>query len=66
MIYKTFFVDKTFEAGVEIGSLRAHLAGQGSGELVIEKDYGDCVEVRIGVYNPLVMTYAQERIANFV
>ena len=66
MIYKTLYVQNTFKVGVEIGSLRAHLAGEGAGELNIIADHGDTQEVEIMTYNPLTMSYAEDRLAPFV
>lgn len=66
MIYKTLYVQNTFEAGVEIGSLRSRLAGEGAGELNIVADHGDTKEVEIMTYNPLIMSYTEDRLAPFV
>lgn len=63
--YKTVYVEKTFAAGVAVGSLRAFLAHQGAGELTI-RELDDCMEVEIAVYNPAIMSYAQDRLADFV
>jgi hypothetical protein len=66
MIYKTVIVENTFRAGVAVGSLRSHLAGQGSGEVNIVDSNDNYVEVEIAVYNPLIMGYAEDRLADFV
>jgi hypothetical protein len=66
MIYKTIIVENTFKAGVAVGSLRSHLAGQGSGEVNIVDSNDNYVEVEIAVYNPLIMGYAEDRLADFV
>ena len=66
MIYKTIIVENTFKAGVAVGSLRSHLAGQGSGEVNIVDSNDNYVEVEIAVYNPLIMSYAEDRLADFV
>lgn len=66
MIYKTVYVENTFEAGVAVGSLRSFLAGQGAGELNVVASGADCVEVEIACYSHLVMAYAEERLADFV
>ena len=66
MIYKTIFVENTFEAGVAVGSLRAFLAGQGAGELNVVATGEGCVEVEIATHNPLTMSYAEDRLADFV
>ena len=65
-LYKTIYVENTFAAGVAVGSLRSHLAGQGSGELNVLATCGDTVEVQIATYNSLVMSYAEDRLADFV
>ena len=66
MIYKTIELDKSFECGVALGSIRTHLAGQGSGELNIIQVQRATVTVEISVYNPLVMSYIEDRLADFV
>jgi hypothetical protein len=66
MIYKTVIVENTFEAGVAVGSLRAFLAGQGAGELNIIATGEPGVVVEIAAYNPAVMSYAEDRLADFV
>ena len=66
MIYKTLYIKNTFKAGVEVGSLRSHLAEAGAGELNIIADHGDVQEVEIMTYNPLIMSYAEDRLAPFV
>ena len=66
MIYKTIIVENTFKAGVAVGSLRSRLAGQGSGEVNIVDSNDNHVEVEIAVYNPLIMSYAEDRLADFV
>lgn len=66
MIYKTVYVQNTFEAGVAVGSLRAFLAGQDAGELIIVRELGENVEVEIACHTHLVMAYAEEKLADFV
>ena len=66
MIFKTLYIQNTFNAGVEVGSLRAHLAREGAGELNIIADHGNTQEVEIMTYNPLIMSYAEDRLAPFV
>lgn len=63
--YKTVYVEKTFAAGRAVGSLTAFLAHQGAGELTI-RELDDCMEVEIAVYNPAIMSYAEDRLADFV
>ena len=66
MIYKTVYVQNTFEAGVAVGSLRAFLAGQSAGELTVIRELEDSVEVEIACYSHLVMAYAESQLAAFV
>lgn len=66
MYYKTILVERTFEAGVAVGSLRAFLAHAGAGELIITGDLSDTMEVELRVFNPLIMRYAEEQLAAFV
>jgi hypothetical protein len=66
MNYKTIYVERTFEAGVAVGSLRAFLAHAGAGELNVSSDLGDKMEVEIRVFNPLIMSYAEDRLAAYV
>ena len=66
MIYNTVYVEKTFAAGVAIGSLRAFLVGQGAGELTIVDELEECVEVEIACHTHLVMAYAEKKLADFV
>ena len=64
--YKTVIVENTFKAGVAVGELRSHLAGQGSGEANIVDSNENYVEVEIATYNPLIMSYAEDQLAPFV
>lgn len=66
MYYKTILVERTFEAGVAVGSLRAFLAHAGAGELIITGDLSDTMEVELRIFNPLIMRYAEEQLAAFV
>ena len=66
MIYKSIIVENTFEAGVAIGSLRSFLAGQGVGELNVVASGEPGVLVEISAYNPAVMSYVEDRLADFV
>lgn len=66
MIYKTVIIENTFRAGVAVGSLRSFLAGQGAGELNVVDSNENYVEVEIATYNPLTMSYAEDRLADFV
>ena len=64
--YRTVYVQNTFEAGVAVGSLRSHLAKQGSGEANYKLVEGGYIEVEIATYNPAVMSYAKDRLAAYV
>lgn len=64
--YKTIYIQNTFEAGVAVGSLRSHLAGQGSGEANYKLAENGYIEVEIATYNPLIMSYAEDRLAAYV
>lgn len=66
MIYKTIIIENTFKAGVAIGSLRSHFASQGCGEINIADSNENYVEVEIAASNPLIMSYAEDRLADFV
>lgn len=66
MIYKTIIVENTFKAGVAVGSLRSHFASQGYGEVNIVDSNENCVKVEIAAYSPLIMSYAEDRLADFV
>lgn len=66
MIYKSFIIENTFEAGVAVGSLRSFLAGQGAGELNVVASGEPGVLVEISAHNPAVMSYAEDRLADFV
>lgn len=64
--YKTVYVEKSFAAGVAVGSLRAQLAGQHAGAVNIITNHDDKIEVEIATYNPLIMSYAEDRLAAYV
>jgi hypothetical protein len=64
--YKTVYIQNTFEAGVAVGSLRSHLAHQGAGEANYKQTGDGYIEVEIATYNPLVMSYAEDKLADFV
>ena len=66
MIFKTIYVDRTFEAGVVVGSLTAFLSHAEAGELIVSGDLSDKMEVEIRVFNPLVMSYVEDKLAAFV
>ena len=64
--YKTVYVQDTFEAGVAVGSLRSHLAGQGAGEANYKRTGDGYIEVEIATYNPQITSYAEDRLAAYV
>ena len=66
MIYKTVIIENTFKAGVAVGSLSSHFAGNGCGEVHIVDSNENYVKVEIAAYSPLIMTYAEARLADFV
>lgn len=66
MYYKTIIVDRTFAAGVAVGSLRAFLAHSGSGEATVVRAMEGAMEVEIAVHNPLTLRYAEEQLAAYV
>ena len=66
MIYKTVIVENTFKAGVAVGSLRSHFAGQGCGEVNVVDSNESYVKVEISAHNPLTMSYAEDRLAAYV
>ena len=67
MVFKTFIVESTFESGQMVGGLRSHLAANGSGWLNTKKSFLDgYVEVEVATYNPLVMSYDEDKLAAFV
>lgn len=66
MIYKTFYIENTFLAGVAIGSLRSLLANQLAGAIEVKNIEGETVEVEAMSYNPLVMSYIEDKLAEFV
>lgn len=66
MIYRTLYIQNTFKAGVEVGSLRAYLAREGAGELNVIANHGNVQEVEVMTYNPLTMSYVEDRLAPFV
>ena len=64
--YKTIYIENTFAAGQVVGSLRSHLAGNGSGELTIKGMCDGYVVVEVATYNPAVMSYVKDMLAPFV
>lgn len=66
MIYKTIYVERTFEAGAMVGSLRGFLAHAEAGELIVSGDLSDKMEVEIRTVNPLVMSYVEDKLAAYV
>ena len=66
MIYKTFVIKGTFEAGVAVGSMRNFLARSEAGELTILDKGLSVALVEVLVYNPLVMDYVAENLAPYL
>ena len=67
MIFKSFIVEATFESGLVVGGLRSHLAANGSGWLNTKRSFLDgYAEVEVAAYNPLVMSYVEDKLAAFV
>lgn len=66
MIYKTVYVERSFEAGVTVGGIRSILANNEAGELIVSGDLSDKMEVEIRVLNPLVMSYVEDKLAAYV
>lgn len=67
MIFKTIVVEATFESGLVLGGLRSHLAANGSGWLNAKRSFLDgYAEVEVAVYNPLVMSYVEDKLAAYV
>ena len=62
MIYKTYTIKATFEAGVAVGSMRNFLARSGAGELTVIGNELSVVRVEVQVYNSLVMDYITENL----
>lgn len=66
MIYKTIIIENTFKAGVAVGSLRSHFASQGCGEVNIVDSDENYVAIEIVACGPLIMSYAERKLADFV
>lgn len=66
MIYKTFVIKGTFEAGVVVGSVRSFLARSEAGELTVLDKGLSVALVEVQVYNPLVMDYVAENLAPYL
>jgi hypothetical protein len=67
MIFKTIVVEATFESGMVLGGLSSHLAANGSGWLNAKRSFLDgYAEVEVAVYNPLVMSYVEDKLAAYV
>lgn len=67
MIYQTFILEKTFEAGLAVARVSSTLAAGGAGEN-IDLDYSqeDTVAVEVGTYNHLVMAWVEDQFAPYV
>lgn len=66
MIYKTIIIEDSFAAGLAVGSARAFLSANGAGDISIRGIGEGCVYVEISAYNPLVMGYIEDMLAEFV
>lgn len=66
MIYRTVIIEDSFAAGLAVGSARAFLSGNGAGELSIKGIGEGCVYVEFSAYNPLVIGYIEDMLAEFV
>lgn len=66
MIYKTIIIEDSFAAGLAVGSARAFLSANGAGNLFIKGIGEGCVYVEFSAYNPLVMSYIEDMLAEFV
>lgn len=64
--YKTIYIENTFAAGLVVGSLRSHLAGNGSGELTVKGMCDGSIVVEVATYNSAVMSYVEDMLAAFV
>jgi hypothetical protein len=65
MNYKTVYVQKTFDAGVAVGSLKSFLAHANAGELVVTELDG-VMQVELYIHNPLAVGWAEAQLAAFV
>lgn len=67
MIYQTFILEKTFEAGLAVARVFFDLAKLGAGEIV-DLDYSqeDTVTVEVGTYNPFKMAWVEDQFAPYV
>ena len=67
MIYHTFTLVKTFEAGLTVARVSSTLAAGEAGEIV-NWDYSqeDVVVVEVGTYNHLVMAWVEDQFAPYV
>ena len=64
--YSTFYIEASFAAGLVVGSLRSHLARNNAGELQIRELEDGTVEVEVSTYNPAVMSFVKDKLADFV
>lgn len=67
MIYHTFTLVKTFEAGLTVARVSSTLAAGGAGEIItLDHSQEDMVTVEIGTYNHLVMAWVEDQFAPYV
>lgn len=66
MTYKTIIIEESFAAGLAVGRARAFLSANEAGNISIRGMGEGCVYVEIFTYNPLVMSYIEDQLAEFV
>lgn len=67
MIYHTFTLVKTFEAGLTVARVSSTLAAGEAGEIVkYNFSREDTVTVEVGTYNHLVMAWVEDQFAPYV
>lgn len=66
MAYKTIIIEDSFAAGLAVGRVRAFLSANGAGNISIRGLGEGCVYVEFSAYNPLVMSYIEDQLAEFV
>lgn len=66
MQYKTLTLDKTFESGMAIQKVRSFLAANGAGEAYLSHIGSDTVELEIQTFNPRIMSWVEDQLAEFV
>jgi hypothetical protein len=67
MIYRTFTLVKTFEAGLAVARVSSTLVRGGAGEIIhLDLSQEDAVVVEVGTYNHLVMAWVEDQFAPYV